>query len=1133
MRSFMGDQSDRSRGRISSDAAWRAAVYRLLCGNPATPRGTAFGIGPRLALTCHHCVDGANTDLGLLLLSSSEVTLPLARVAEVQVPEDPLCNDVAILRMDQDLPAWLGVNSLEPPEEAKLFGFGFPGSNLRQGLVRIEVEPRGFQPAEYADRYRLNTALVLSKDPATRGMSGGPIIEAESGTAVAIIVGGPDYDGRSIALPLCAISTVESRWNAFDQAIAWSVTHTQQRGWAMNARAAADICSRQVAEAITRLTRRETFNAARHVARRAFEESLVDYLSRPMPALLLTGNANVGKTSALAALAHSMMTRSLLLDGFQMDRLRRTLTENVQGEIERFSQAADVDSLPTLCQALRGGANGELVVIVDGLNEAGASATELRTWLSEAINEAEDIGFRLIVSIRTDHTKILEIDESRTVTFDLGVFSDREARAAAKAYGISDLNSDVLKHHPLMFRIAAKAPNARLVFEQGRNKAIMGFVRDMVIRSAGVTALQVDSLVLGCCRVADHGGPDQDSVDRDFAANQLGGLPRLEALIEGGVFKSHNDRVRFSFDEMASALCRPLDADRIALCVLWRRAVDDPAIANRLINSLVACESRGDDDRLSDHVESLVSTFSQVLEIGYTYHNGPGLEPIVSNLVAALPNTRPDISGKIVDSYCEAFVALASEASHDYDYLHSNLERLAAKLQVPWRAQAHLLLRLLPLLSDRGLRAKDLDCGGAEGVLDDAKNPSTVVGALTRLIIDHTSGMRVLLLASLDDRRRLMRDGAANGEVSVGELLRHLLRMTSSSNPAELLELLIARPESQAVNRLLREVAAAHPVIAMECANVHLDSASTITVVKEVIESSLRSAGPGRAPRELVAKLETMLRDATPETRLMAASLLRICDPENLRAWDALAYAATMGSSSLSLRPVPGVRNQQFIDVLRARADEFALEEMYSEDDLTLQEPMAELATEMLPRSSAHTSLGSLAEHKAYKVARHRAFAPWIKYTLNVAALPHPDAKRALLYLFQVDRNALPSWYKELWSALLAGCKDSSFASDMVRRVVSQHEHGDPSLIMELLDAAMQTQPEATLAALSEVAWNAKRLADYDLSGASPPTLVFLLGQVVRRVRLEPVPSWPSSLSDCLPDLALSAFEALHDSGED
>lgn len=1124
----------KSEAKLSSDTAWRAGVYRLCGMAPDGPRGTAFGLGPRLALTCHHCVDGVDPQSLVLKPSTSEGT-PLLRVAEVLFPGDPQRNDVAILRMADDLPTWLPASSHEPPETAKLRGYGFPGLNPKQALVRIDVESRGLQPAEYAQRYRLDCALILAREPAARGMSGGPIIEAESGAVVAMIVGGPDFDGRAIALPLWVISSVERPWNAFDQAIVWSVASTEQASWALNGRAATVLCKTQVSEAVGRLTRENKFDAARYVSRPAFEQAVVGFLSGTKSGLLLTGASNVGKTSALASLAASMAGRALLFDGFQIDRLRQHLIDHVHEQLTKLFSGINSETVPALCQALREKNDGELVILVDGLNEAGASPRELRAWLSEATVQAKQLGCRIIMTCRSDYASFAEIDESQIDVFDLGIFSEREANAASVAYGIERLGAGVIEHHPLMFRIAAHSRNPNNVFQQGRHRAIRSFVKDLVAGCSGVTLGegQVDSIFQGCKRVADHDGSDDDGVDIDFASNQLGGLQRLESLIEGGVFKAQGNRVRFSFDEFAAGLRSPLEADRMELAVLWRRSLKDLRVANQVANSLVACEARGEERRLSDHVESLLAALADSardeMDSVYLCQARGGIALILCTLTEALPSTRTDITERIMSGFREALV----ESAHfnSFNGLYSEIELQAATLQIPWKQKAELLVQLLPLLSDFGLRTKDLlDRGGHLSVKADAEDPITVVGALARLILDHAGGMRELLLPHLDDDRRLVRDNSPSGEVSVGELICSLLLITASVDPIGLIELLITRPDSRAASALLRNVAAAHPDLAMDWAANHLDRASTINLVKDIITNSLRSVGPGRAPRELLGKLRTIACEATPDTRLIAASLIRMCEPEDLEAWDILAHAAALGHTSQSLRPVPGTRRQEFMQVLRARFDRYAVDEMESEDDAQLQEPMVGLAMDMLSRSTFADRLGYLAETKAYRLDKHAAFAPWLEYILRVAGHANSDLKQPLVYLvhFRWDR---PGWPEQLWSALVGGLADSTFVCQLVIRVVEEHHETAPSQLMNLLRIAMKTRPKEALNALSMVAWKARRMSE--VYNKPPDKLNSLLGLVANYLHSDPVASWPTALHNCESGEALQQFASLHASDDE
>lgn len=1111
----MATSASAQRTKLSADSAWRTGIFRLYGIDPEAPRGTAFGIGPRVALTCHHCVDGADPQRLILRQSGGEAAAPLL-VAEILFPADPLNNDIAILRMAQDLPSWIPAIALEPLEGVQLVGFGFPGSAPRQPLVRIDVDHRGVQPANYGG-YRLDAALILAKEPAVHGMSGGPVIEARSGAAVAMVVGGPDYDGRAIALPLWMVSNSERPWEAFDQAIDWNATFTEQRGWAMNGVAASAICREQVGEAVRRLARRGSFDADRYVGRPSFEAAVMRFLSGDKPAFLLSGAANVGKTSALAWLADRMAGRALLLDGFQLGGLRQSLFDCLQEQLAKHPQSSGDEKLPAVCQALRRACEGELVILVDSLNEAGASASELRAWLSDAVNHAAELGCRLIMSCRSDHASVAELDDAQTECFELDMFDELEARAALLAYGIEEIPGGALGRHPLMYRIAARAPDPAQVFRQGRHRAIRTFVHDTIARCTGVAGAQVDSLLQGCCRIADHSGLGEDDVSFDFAANQVGGFARLEALIEGAVFKSRDDRIRFSLDDVAAGLCSPVNADSIQLGVLWRRAFDDPRMANRLTNSLLACEAREDERRLSEHLTSLITVLGEVADRGDSRRGMASVSTIICRVVDALPSTRVDIRAQAMSRLREVLVQVSVGQSGKFG-LPRYLEHLVIALQLPWMQKAELWVQLLPLLNDSGLRTKDLvDRGGGEELLRVAGSPSNLPSALVKLIRDHTDDMRELLLPHLDDRRRLL----GQGETSAGELIRVLLLLTSSAKPGELMDLLLGMPDSPAAKHLLRDVAGLHPTVSLDRAITYLDRGSAIAVLQDIIGKSLHSAGVGRAPLDVLAKLRSILRDSTPESGQIAAELIRICEPDDLEAWDFLAHAVATGRRSESLRPVPGKRHQQFLQVLRGRADRYAIGEIEYEQHARLQKPMAQLASRMLVRALSRfgdegRALGRLAESKGYMVAKHKAFTPWLDFLFQVAAHPNSDLKEPVIYVVQPCTDS-PEFHQRLWSEFLGPSADDAFVTHCVAYLLGRHDVADLGPLLHYFQIALQRSPESALQGLYDVA---------EREWKPSVSLCQALSAVLEHLQREPPACLPEVLRICKPEEACQQFAA-------
>lgn len=205
---------------LDTDAQWRCAVYRLYAGD--RPVGSAFGIGPRLALTCHHCVSGGEAAMFGLHGHTTDGRMIVIDVAEVVLSPYPTSQDLAIVRVDRDLPAWLPLIASRPDQYGDLAGYGFPGFNAGQPVVRIDTVSRGIQATSYASgSYTLRDAILLGGDTATFGMSGGPLIDLETGGAVGVIVGGADYINRAIALPLWAVSHVDRPWTVFAHAVAW------------------------------------------------------------------------------------------------------------------------------------------------------------------------------------------------------------------------------------------------------------------------------------------------------------------------------------------------------------------------------------------------------------------------------------------------------------------------------------------------------------------------------------------------------------------------------------------------------------------------------------------------------------------------------------------------------------------------------------------------------------------------------------------------------------------------------------------------------------------------------------------------------------------------------------------------
>ena len=125
---------------------FRDCVCRLVRADHS-PIGTAFGIGPRVALTCHHCVAGADPGGLRLLVYAGHVEPIVVGINEVVLPPQPEAADLALLRLADDLPAWLAISCECPPRYANLVGYGFPGERPQQAAVQVHFDSRGIQPA--------------------------------------------------------------------------------------------------------------------------------------------------------------------------------------------------------------------------------------------------------------------------------------------------------------------------------------------------------------------------------------------------------------------------------------------------------------------------------------------------------------------------------------------------------------------------------------------------------------------------------------------------------------------------------------------------------------------------------------------------------------------------------------------------------------------------------------------------------------------------------------------------------------------------------------------------------------------------------------------------------------------------
>ncbi|PYE30678.1 trypsin-like peptidase [Rhizobium sp. PP-WC-1G-195] len=998
------------------EAVWKEAISRVWVDQK--PVGTAFVIGPRIALTCHHCAIGQ----GVIELRglAGDGTEWRRTVEDVCFAEFPLEADAALLRFSQDAETVLPISTQRISSFGHLTAYGYPGENTRQGIVRIDVQSRGLKSFDYG-KYALPEGLSLAGDPASAGMSGSPVLDTSTGIVIAMIVGGPDYDGRATAIPLWLLDDSTNKFPAFDAGAVSNRRSITHYGWAMNQLRANELCHHQVENALVRLQDQGRFDPARVVLRDHLTHALASFLTSEIPAFITTSGPNSGKTYAMATSARSLSGRSLFLEAYQVADTRNGFASAIQDLLGPMANAGTGETLELLTETLKH-SGGPLVVFIDGINEISDDIAKVERWVSQAISHSKAHGIKVVISCRTDFWSVLDLSDAAPASYELGYFSRNEAERASETYGAGrELSSD-LGRHPLMFKILSSLRNSADLTSTGRFSAIQAFVQRLIALTQGVTDVQGSFGAFK--RIVAEIAAEQESIPWEVAANALGGSQFVDRFIASGLFRT-SDRmsVRFAYDEITEALRPPLQNDLATLTGVWRKAFLDGRLATRALGDLTRVASENDEHAVATHANAFYLAFADFrksTERDFRLLYGGSIAPfdgILASLASDIPAQFSAVSEGMIKLFLDAIVELARSSPHHYWQHH--LVPAIKGLDIPLNLKFGFLTDLLALCPDDNLREKDIfDRGGAKDLLAEASSPTTIAAALLRISLDGPVQFAHLAVPLIDDDRRLQ----DRREATVGGVLMAILRINALACFDELFLLLVGNTNSENARLLLHLVSIAHPTEAIACAADSLSTSRAIAMMDLVIEPSLKSLGPGLAPVSLIQKLRAIMCESTPNTRALAASLIRISEPDDLAAWDELADAARARTQSRNLYPVPAARAAEFLRVLGERGDRYAIAQMREViGDNRLEAQMADIATHLFEKDlTLHYDLAALAEQRLYQARDAAFFSPWMAFGLKVAASPSFETRQRLIY-FAGPRSGPSPLSLQIWEELLRG----------------------------------------------------------------------------------------------------------------
>ncbi len=328
-------------------------------------------------------------------------------------------------------------------------------------------------------------------------------------------------------------------------------------------------------------------------------------------------------------------------------------------------------------------------------------------------------------------------------------------------------------------------------------------------------------------------------------------------------------------------------------------------------------------------------------------------------------------------------------------------------------------------------------------------------------------------------------------------MLTSILRINAPVDFDDLFSLLLDASNIENARSLLWNISSEHPTQALAYSVAALSTSRAIAVMDQAIAPSLTSLGAGLAPLVLLDKLRTVMRESTPETRLKAATLIRIAEPDDLEAWGELASVVLARTGTPRLYPVPAARADAFINLLRSRSDSFAVQQMrrwYGDD--RVESEMVKLAMELLEtRPDLAKELADLAEHRLYLANESSFYSQWVTVGLRVAADPDPKIREKLIY-FAGPRSAPTEMKLRIWAQMLSGPVGLEIIDKAFDMVAERGRDQSDAVTLEYLRPMAAQHGRALLKALS--GWVSNKASYFDRfvdeTGADRAALNHVLG---------------------------------------
>jgi hypothetical protein len=343
-----------------------------------------------------------------------------------------------------------------------------------------------------------------------------------------------------------------------------------------------------------RLSLAGIYKRGRTIPRDAFEWELQRFLGSGASIFPVIGMSGVGKSSAMAELAErddSGLPPRLLVRGTDIANGHGSIADLL--ELLPWAEAGCELSPGKAVQSLFPSANEPLLLIIDGLNEAGMDPSLIRTrWLPNTLAWLSRRNVKVLLSCRPELWSSLEmavptallhlppppkpspaqlVEPSRASTreaFGLGDFTRDEAAEALQAYGFADrLDIDQATHPFILFVLDALGPETDI-----RHMGLIEILDKLIttkisraLKGLGRATWKPHVLTILEAVAADMLRRRTQTLGRGVLEQFFGRhVQAVDALAEEHILSTNEDGYRFQHDQVREFFqARPLDVESL------------------------------------------------------------------------------------------------------------------------------------------------------------------------------------------------------------------------------------------------------------------------------------------------------------------------------------------------------------------------------------------------------------------------------------------------------------------------------------------------------------------------------------------------------------------------------------------